>query len=53
MNWVSLRNNRLKLETWGESPIVLEESIEGLHLKWMKQQNRKMLVTDELGEFEK
>ena len=46
MNW-------LKLETWGELPIVLEESKEGIYLKWMKQQNQKMLVTDELGEFEK
>jgi hypothetical protein len=28
MNRLSLRNNRLKLETSGESPVVLEESVE-------------------------
>jgi hypothetical protein len=27
MNWLSLRNNQLKIETLGELPIVLEESI--------------------------
>jgi hypothetical protein len=28
MNQLSLRNNRLKLETLGELPIVLEEFVE-------------------------
>ena len=28
MNWLSLRNNQLKLETIGESLVIVEESIE-------------------------
>ena len=30
MNRLSLRNNRLKLETLGELPIILEESLENI-----------------------
>lgn len=27
------RNNRLRLETSGESPVILEESMDGIYLK--------------------
>ena len=36
MNRLSVRNNRLKLETSGELPTILEESIEEEYLKQMK-----------------
>ena len=44
MNWLSLRNNRLKLETSGELPIILEESIaEYTPTEW--KQNWKIMST--------
>ena len=42
MNWLSSRNNRLKLETSGDLPIISEESMYRICLRWRKQQNRKM-----------
>ena len=52
MDWLSLRNNRLKLETLGELPIILEESIEEyISNEW--KQNWKMLVRNDPVEFEK
>jgi hypothetical protein len=41
MNWLSLRNNRLKLETSGELWIILEESMKEYIMNESKQ-NRKM-----------
>jgi hypothetical protein len=45
MNWLSLRNNQLKIETLGELPIVLEESIG--YVQWI-QRNRKILTCNRL-----
>ena len=42
MNRLGLRNNQLKLETSGELPIILEESIENTLNEW--KQNRKIDV---------
>ena len=36
MNRLSLRNNRLKLETSGELPTILEGIYTRIYLKWMK-----------------
>ena len=52
MNRLSLRNNRLKLETSGELPIILEESMEE-HISTEWKQNWKLLITYGLAEFEK
>ena len=45
-NRLSLRNNRLKFETSGEIPIILEESIEYASIEW--KQNRKMWTCNRL-----
>ena len=45
MDWLSLRNNRLKLETLGELPIILEESIEEYISNELKQNGRCQHVT--------
>jgi hypothetical protein len=45
MNWLSLRNKRLKMETLRELPIILEEFIEEYTSNERKQQNRKMMST--------
>jgi hypothetical protein len=52
MDWLSLRYNQLKLETSRELPNILEESMEECTSNAWKQ-NRKMLLIDELVEFEK
>ena len=46
MNRLSFRNYQLKLETLGELPIVLEESIEYIPHEW--KQSRKMSTCHQL-----
>ena len=52
MNQSGLRSNRLKLETSGELPIILEESIEEYTLNKWKHQNRKMSTGTNRLDFE-